>query len=265
MKIKQLLFTFMLISLSGCALAKSEEPILNQENDPTPVGIYVVMSQDLFNIDPPFDINDSSQTYFIQDKHVGEDGEVYSYSKGSGQFFESNTHIHVSDDEEKTVFTASLPVFSNMPQIARFYTIYKDKNEHYFTEQSNSYHFQYGGGVKSEYSNTETINGVSKKKTIIFDITLKAYDPLQSLQLIMMNERYEIMSTQVIKDESDIKIDENVAYVLIEEVRLNNEDKEVKTLTMVDANQLKDIPYYHTMITSPDYPRGMVVGLKLYK
>jgi len=265
MKIKPILLTLMLLSLSGCALAKSEAPLLSQENDPTPIGIYVVMNQDLFNNDPPFNINDSSQTYYIQDIHIGENNESYSSSKISGYFFEPHTSINVSEDEDSTVFNASLPVFSNMPQIARFYTIYKDKNDQYYTEQSNSYHFQYGGGVKHEYSTTETLNGVSKKKTIVFDIALKAYDPLQSLQLIMMNEQYEVIDALDINEESDIQIAENVAYVLIEEVRLNTEDNEVKTLTMVDANQLKDTPYYHTIITAPDYPRGMVIGLKLFK
>lgn len=265
MKIKQYLLTFLLISLSGCALAKSEAPLLSQENDPTPVGIYVVMKQDLFNNDPPFNINDSSQTYYIQDIHIGENNESYNSSKISGNFFEPHTSINVSEDEDSTVFNASLPVFSNMPQMARFYTIYKDKNDQYYTEQSNSYHFQYGGGVKHEYSTTETLNGVSKKKAIVFDIALKAYDPLQSLQLIMMNEQYEVIDALDINEESDIQIAENVAYVLIEEVRLNTEDNEVKTLTMVDANQIKDTPYYYTIITAPDYPRGMVIGLRLFK
>lgn len=119
--------------------------------------------------------------------------------------------------------------------------------------------------MKHEYSTTETLNGVSKKKAIVFDIALKAYDPLQSLQLIMMNEQYEVIDTLVIKEESDIPIGEDIAYVLIEEVRLNIENKTVKTLTMVDANQIKDTPYYYTIITAPDCPRGMVIGLRLFK
>lgn len=266
MKIKLYLLTFLLISLSGCALAKSQPPVLDNEIEPFPVGLYVAIpTNDSMEI-PPFNVNDKTQTYFLMESHIGEDNQEYSYSTVSGQFMETHTHTEVKEESETITFTAKLPFFTSTRQLFRFYTIYKNEQGQYYTQMSESVLMDMGSGaIKFEYDTNQTVNGVNRQKSIIFDIGLKSYDPLQSLQLIMMNEQYEVIDTLVIKEESDIPIGEDIAYVLIEEVRLNIENKTVKTLTMVDANQLKDIPYYHTMITSPDYPRGMVVGLKLYK
>jgi hypothetical protein len=265
MKTKLLTLILLLISLSGCALAKAEVPTINQEKEASPIGVYVVIRNDSFSNDPPFDINDTDQTFFIQEETIGEDNETYSYSKASGQFFESHTSIYVSDDEYKTTFNASLPVFSGTPQFFRLHIIYKDNQNQYYTQPSSSYYMEYGGGLKFEHSTTEIINGVSKKKTIIFDIALKLYDPLESLQLIMMNENYEIIDTLVVSDRFNIEIQDHISYVLIEETRLNVEQERVKTLTMVDAKTIKeDLPYYQTIVTSPHHPQGYVIGLKLF-
>lgn len=266
MKTKLLTLIFLLMSLSGCALAKAEVPTVDQDNESTPIGIYIFIKQDFFSNEVPFDIDDPKQTFFIQEEKLGENNETYNYSRSSGQFFESHTHIQVSDVEDKTVFTASLPVFSDNPQFFRLNIIYKDNQNQYVTQPGNLYFMEYGGGFKFEHSTTETINGVSKKKTIVFDITLKPFDPLETLQLIMMDENYEIIDTVVVSDQFNIEIQDHIRYVLIEETRLNIEQERVKTLTMVDAKTIKtNQPYFQSIITSSKHPQGYVIGLSLFK
>jgi hypothetical protein len=262
----KLMTLILLLSLSGCALAKTEVPTIDQERESIPIGVYVVIKQDSFSSEPSFDINNNNQTFFIQEEKLGENNETYSFSRASGQFFESHTHIHVNDDEDKTVFTASLPVFSDNPQFFRLNIIYKDNQNQYFTQPGHLYYMEYGGGLKFEHSTTEVINGVSKKKTIVFDITLKPFDPLESLQLIMMDENYEIIESIVVSDQYNIEIQDHISYVLIEETRLNIEQVRVKILTMVDAKTIKvDQPYLKSIITSSKHPQGYVIGLNLFK
>lgn len=264
MKTKLMILTFLLLSLSGCTLATPEVPILNQEIEPFPIGIYVVMNDELTPNDPAFDINDTNQTFYIRENHIGENNETYNYSRISGQFIESHTHIEVSEDEEKIILNASLPTFSDVPQYFRFYAIYKDKNDHYFTQPSNTFLFTFGGAVKLEFSTTEVLNGVSKKKTMVFDIAVKSIDPLQTLRVIMMGADYEVIDSMTITSESEILLNKDVIYALIEETRINSDDEEIKTLTMIETKSLSQSPYMHTIITSSKHPRGIIYTLKLY-
>lgn len=255
----------MMLVLSGCSLAKPAPVNPTTQDGPILVGIYVAMTEDFedYSSIPEFDINDKEQTYFlIEEKNEG--GQQYTHSIASGKFYQAHESINVSDTEEKIEFSAKLPGFSNKESFYHTFAIYKQPDGSYVQVASNTYQMIFGGGFKLEESRSMTVDNVTKTKIISFDIKIETYDPLVSLRLIYLNDDYTLLDSLELKDESTVVIDNNSAYIMIEEVRRNANNELVKTLTVIDRNIITDeLPYTQTIVTSNDYPSSPIMVLRL--
>jgi hypothetical protein len=255
----------MMLVLSGCALAQPAPVNTDTKDGPILVGIYVAITKDFedYTSIPEFDINDKEQTYFlIEEKNEGD--QKYTHSIASGKFYQAHERIDVSDTEEKTEFSAKLPAFNNQENFYHSFAIYKQPDGSYVQAASNTYQMKFGGGFKLEESRSVTVDNITKTKSISFDIKIETYDPLVSLRLIYLNDDYTLLDSLELKEESTVVVDQNIAYIMIEEIRRNANDELVKTLTVVDRNIITDeLPYTQTIITSNNHQLTPIMVLRL--
>jgi hypothetical protein len=255
----------MMLVLSGCTLAQPTPVNTDTKDGTILVGIYIAITKESVNYTsiPEFDINNKELTYYLIEESV-EDGQIYTRSISSGNFYQAHQHVFVSDKEEKNEFSAKLPAFNNQENFYHIFAIYKQPDGSYVQAASNTYHMIFGGGFKLEESRSVTVDNITKTKSISFDIKVETYDPLVSLRLIYLNDDYTLLDSLDLKEESTVVIDENSAYIMIEEIRRNANDELVKTLTVIDRNIITDeLPYTQTIVTSNDYPLNPTMILRL--
>ncbi len=261
MRTKITIIILMLV-LGGCNLAQPYPSESTNQNEPTLVGVYVVMNKD-YNDIPDFDINNKELTYFLFEEKV-KDGQKYNYSIASGNFYQSHMHVNVSDTEEKLKFTSTLPRFSNEDGFYHVLAIHKLSDGSYEQTSLNTYLYDGDGAFMFEESYSTTTENITKTKTISFDIQVKRYDPLISLKLIYLDDSYSIIDTLAWNGENFFVIDQDVSYIMIEELRLNVNDEMIKTLTVIDRNIITDeVPYKQTIVTSNDRLLSPIMVLQL--
>src|SRR5690554_2465446 len=233
-----ILTLIIVVFISGCSLAapideKSNNDPSEQMFEQIPVGIYVTTEDDYVS----FDSSNTDQTYFLIDEEKqGE--QSYTFSKVSGNFFDSHVEVAVGDSSTSHIFKGKVPLLSNKEGIIRIFSLIKDENGNYVEEASDNY---WGDNVTITLNSTQETKINGETKTVNLDVTIEfiKYDPLSEVRIIRMDESYNVINSMILEDQSDLEIVED-EIIVIEETKINIEQKEYKTVSMYTYQQVKE-------------------------
>lgn len=237
--------------LSGCTLASNEyipidSPNVPHQEDPM-VGIYIgAFSLSVSEI-PRFNPEDFSQTFFLFD--INEENESsYYFSHVSGNFYDSNTHTHITDEGVRNSFSAKIPVLRNKQSIVSAFIIRKNSNGNYYTELSGNY--QGMSSLTFNETQTSTMDDVATETSLAIEIHFVEYDPLIQTRVLLLDRNYTIIFEQFVNEETIIELASSDDIILVEETRLGPDGKEYQAIQM----------YTYHDVTSNQEVRHMLVG-----